>query len=76
MAHSRAHPPASGPPALRNFGTTQTDRVYESSALQAQSEQRSFRVHYRLRGVAVAYDDVVDVNVQVWETSGKPASAS
>ena len=33
---------------------------------QAQSEPRSFRIHYRLRGVAVAYDDVVDVNVQVW----------
>ena len=23
-------------------------------------------IHYRLRGVAVAYDDVVDVNLQVW----------
>ena len=33
---------------------------------QASSEERTFHVHYRLRGVAVAYDDVVDVNLKVW----------
>ena len=33
---------------------------------QAADELRTFVVHYRLRGVAVAYDDVVDVNLQVW----------
>ena len=33
---------------------------------QAQSEPRRFRIHYRLRGVATAYDDVVDVNLKVW----------
>ena len=33
---------------------------------QASSEERTFRVHYRLRGLAVAYDDVVDVNLKVW----------
>jgi len=33
---------------------------------QASDELRTFAVHYRLRGVAVAYDDVVDVNLQVW----------
>ena len=27
---------------------------------------RTFRIAYRLRGVSVAYDDVVDVNLQVW----------
>ncbi len=32
----------------------------------ANSEGRTFRVHYRLRGLAVAYDDVVDVNLRVW----------
>ena len=49
------------------FGTTQTDKgVRIVWHFQAQSEQRSFRIHYRLRGIAVAYDDVVDVNVQVW----------
>ena len=33
---------------------------------QAQSEPRRFRIHYRLRGLATAYDDVVDVNLKVW----------
>ena len=30
------------------------------------SESRSFAIRYRLEGLAVAYDDVVDVNLQVW----------
>ena len=30
------------------------------------SEQRTFVVHYRLSGLAVGYDDVVDVNLKVW----------
>ena len=29
-------------------------------------EQRTFRIHYRLSGLAVGYDDVVDVNLKVW----------
>ena len=33
---------------------------------EAHSEQRTFHIHYRLRGLAVAYDDVVDVNFRVW----------
>ena len=33
---------------------------------QASNEARTFRIGYRLRGVAVAYEDVVDVNLQVW----------
>ena len=33
---------------------------------QASNELRTFVVHYRLRGLAVAYDDVVDVNLKVW----------
>ena len=49
------------------FGTTETDKgVRIVWHYRARSEQRSFRIHYRLRGVAVAYDDVVDVNVKVW----------
>ena len=28
--------------------------------------QRTFVVHYRIAGLAVAYDDVVDVNLKVW----------
>jgi len=49
------------------FGTATTDRgVRIVWHYRASSEQRRFRVHYRLRGVATAYDDVVDVNVKVW----------
>ncbi|HVM17860.1 MAG TPA: DUF2207 domain-containing protein, partial [Gaiellaceae bacterium] len=33
---------------------------------RASSEQRTFTVAYRLAGVAVAYDDVVDVHLKVW----------
>ena len=49
------------------FGTTRTDDgVRIVWHYQASSEQRRFRVHYRLRGVPTAYDDVVDVNLKVW----------
>ena len=37
----------------------------------ALDELRTFDVHYRLSGVAVAYDDVVDVNLQVWGSEWK-----
>ncbi|HEX5799194.1 MAG TPA: DUF2207 domain-containing protein, partial [Gaiellaceae bacterium] len=56
---------SSGAPGT--FGTARTDdglRVVWH--YQASSEDRTFRVHYRLLGVAVAYDDVVDVNLKVW----------
>ena len=33
---------------------------------RAASEPRTFVVRYRIRGLAVAYDDVVDVNLKVW----------
>jgi uncharacterized membrane protein len=49
------------------FGTTRVDGglriVWHYHAL---SEVRTFTVGYRLVGVAVAYDDVVDVNLKVW----------
>ncbi|MBA3348693.1 MAG: DUF2207 domain-containing protein, partial [Actinobacteria bacterium] len=49
------------------FGTTRTDKgVRIVWHYEADSEQRTFRVHYRLRQLAVAYDDVVDVNLKVW----------
>jgi uncharacterized membrane protein len=38
---------------------------------QANSEIRTFQVHYRLKGVAVAYDDVVDVDLEVWGSEWK-----
>ena len=57
---------SSGAPGT--FGTARTDDglriVWHYSA---SSEERTFRLHYRLLGVAVAYDDVVDVNLKVWE---------
>ena len=30
------------------------------------NEQRTFQISYHMTGLAVAYDDVVDVNLQVW----------
>ena len=65
---ARAPPRSSARPASPGtFGTTETDKgVRIVWHYRAQSELRSFRIHYRLRGVAVAYDDVVDVNVRVW----------
>ena len=33
---------------------------------QAVSERRTFTITYRFRGLAVAYDDVVDVDLNVW----------
>ena len=48
-------------------GRTRTTRASGSSGTTA-PRTRSGRsaIHYRLRGLAVAYDDVVDVNLQVW----------
>ena len=55
----------SSPPGT--FGTTRTDDgVRIVWHYRAQNEERRFRVHYRLRGVPTAYDDVVDVNLRVW----------
>ena len=34
---------------------------------RAQDELREFTIGYRLSGLAVAYDDVVDVNLKVWD---------
>jgi len=49
------------------FGTTRTDKgVRIVWHYRAQSDQRRFRIHYRLRGLPTAYDDVVDVNLKVW----------
>jgi uncharacterized membrane protein len=54
-----------GPPST--FGVTSTDGgVRIVWRFEASFEARTFTLAYRLDGVAVAYDDVVDVNVQVW----------
>ena len=43
-----------------------TQRVRVVWHYRASNEQRVFTIRYRFRGLAVAYDDVVDVNLQVW----------
>jgi len=53
--------------AADTFGTTKTgSHLRVVWHYRAQDETRTFRVHYRLSGLAVAYDDVVDVNLRVW----------
>jgi uncharacterized membrane protein len=49
------------------FGTTSMDGGYRIVwHYQAFSEARTFTVSYRLSNLAVAYDDVVDVDLNVW----------
>ena len=56
---------SSGSP--NTFGTTTIDGGYRIVwHYQALSEVRTFTVSYRLSNVAVAFDDVVDVNLKVW----------
>src|SRR5207244_1658741 len=38
---------------------------------RAQTEMRTFTISYRFNGLAVAYDDVVDVNLKVWGSEWK-----
>ena len=55
----------SSPPGT--FGTADIDDgIRIVWHYRASFEQKRFRVAYRLRGVAIAYDDVVDVNLKVW----------
>ena len=55
----------SSPPGT--FGTEETgDGVRIVWHYRASNETRTFLVSYRLTGVTVAYDDVVDVNVRLW----------
>jgi uncharacterized membrane protein len=49
------------------FGVTEADgKVRVVWHYRASDEVRTFEIRYALRGVAVAYDDVVDVDLQVW----------
>ena len=49
------------------YGVEQTaDRTRIVWHYAALDEARTFKISYRLRGVTVAYDDVVDVNVRLW----------
>ena len=54
-----------GPPGT--YGVRNLDeRVRIVWRFQASNETRTFTIRYRLSGLAVGYDDVVDVNLQVW----------
>ena len=59
-----------GPPDT--FGTEVTSKrarvVWHYSALGG---TRTYTIRYRFRGLAVAYDDVVDVNLKVWGSEWK-----
>src|SRR3990170_841773 len=49
------------------FGTTVTGKGLRVVwHYRASFEVRTFTIAYRLRGLGVAYDDVVDVNLKVW----------
>ena len=45
---------------------TSSKRVRIVWHYRAENERRTFTISYRFRGLAVAYDDVVDVNLRVW----------
>jgi uncharacterized membrane protein len=50
-----------------SFGVEQSSkRVRVVWHYRAANELRTFTISYRFRGLAVAYDDVVDVNLRVW----------
>jgi hypothetical protein len=56
---------SSGDPGT--FGTARTDDgIRIVWHYRAQDAVRSFTIRYRLAGLAVAHDDVVDVNLKVW----------
>ena len=56
---------SSGAPGT--FGTKDLgDRLRVVWHYQAADEQRTFTVTYRFTGLATAWDDVVDINLQVW----------
>ncbi|MEX2464263.1 MAG: DUF2207 domain-containing protein, partial [Gaiellaceae bacterium] len=64
------------PGAPTEIGSVGEDRTFGVARLddgarivwhyRAFSELRTFTIGYTLRGLAVAYDDVVDVNLKVW----------
>ena len=63
---ARRRSSAAPAPRTRSASTRTTTGSASSGTTRRPRRQRTFRVHYRLRGVAVAYDDVVDVNLKVW----------
>ena len=62
LHRARLHRRGRAPSASRDLGGQHAHRL----ALRAADEARTFEIRYTLRGLAVAYDDVVDVNLKVW----------
>jgi len=61
---------SSGAPGT--FGTTRTDKGLRIVwPYRASFEDRTFTIGYTISGLAVAYDDVVDVNLKVWGSEWK-----
>jgi uncharacterized membrane protein len=60
-----------------SFGVARIDKgiriVWHYAATDA---RRTFTISYRFRGLAIAYDDIVDVNLQVWGSQWPAALTS
>ena len=66
---SRAPRPSSSPAGRRARSASRISAAASRVVWRFESDgfqERTFRVHYRLSGLAVGYDDVVDVNLKVW----------
>ena len=67
VAYARGNDTDLHPGAPGTFGVERRDDgVRIVWYFTASNQTRSFTISYTLRGVAVAYDDVVDVNLKVW----------
>ena len=60
-----------------SFGVEQTSKLVRIVwHYRATDERRTFTIKYRFRGLAVVYDDVVDVNLRVWGDEWKASLGS
>ena len=66
IARAPARSSAGRPPGTFGDDADATRACGSCGTTGANRSRARFRIHYRLRGVAVAYDDVVDVNLKVW----------
>ena len=62
-------------PPARSASRTSAARIGSSGTTSAVDESKTFEIRYRLSGLAVAYDDVVDVNLDVWGDEWKAGLA-
>ena len=67
LAFTRGNDTALEPGTPGTFGVVRRgDSVRIVWYFTASDQTRAFTISYTLRGIAVAYDDVVDVNLKVW----------